>query len=669
MKLKGLGKLLTIVFYISTVFNSSFITVMGEEIAETVVNESSGEDELLMSTSNNGVQADAVSLEEEDTKKLMKDVRDKVVNFQESSADEIEALKVYINDNSSEITMEEEQSVHGEDTVPASVIRNINTLVLAMDSVLEKNKNGCYELSLKQTNRLDYRTNVYGIETLTHNPTDNSLTYDYIDATEEAGKYLYFNEVTVVYDISKYASKNDIVSYTYSSEYLTAKGSAPYDFATITKDGINNTKFSLTYSGSYTSQSKELMQKLAVSSMSAAHAAWDLYIVNPTGFLMHDVGFLKYEYTEVENVLFKDNPVELELGKQQKIEYSVLPANATRKTPQWSSSDTSIVVVDNSGNIEGKSIGSAIIAAACDDKVYEVSVKVYKPAIPTQVPTQAPTQIPTKVPTMTPTNVPTQTPSSAPVDTTAAEVSALANFRYDLDKNSELVYVRQAMDDTMKITERYINGKWKSSELNTNEKYNPLIGSVTVNVGAKVNITGKVITKGKGATRYDVRDIYVNNSALNDSALIKKITKMVSNKGIIAPKPLKLNGEYVNYSFDIVFYDYTNVCHKIQVNVRNINLDEYKKVNINAAEDRTKRISLTNGEDIISTAWYLGSSKKVMKPSIEYPIMSGNAVAAYAVLNPRGTEIKIMATGKINGASKISAVVNGKKYTAAIKIK
>lgn len=59
--------------------------------------------------------------------------------------------------------------------------------------------------------------------------------------------------------------------------------------------------------------------------------------------------------------------VEIEVGKTKKITVTYNPTTATNRIVKWTSSDESVVTVDNAGNITAKKEGSAIITAVSED--------------------------------------------------------------------------------------------------------------------------------------------------------------------------------------------------------------------------------------------------------------------------------------------------------------
>ena len=66
---------------------------------------------------------------------------------------------------------------------------------------------------------------------------------------------------------------------------------------------------------------------------------------------------------EVTNIALNKSLLELVIGNSATLTPTIIPNNATDKSVQWSSSDSSIISVDNSGKVTAKAIGSATITA------------------------------------------------------------------------------------------------------------------------------------------------------------------------------------------------------------------------------------------------------------------------------------------------------------------
>lgn len=66
---------------------------------------------------------------------------------------------------------------------------------------------------------------------------------------------------------------------------------------------------------------------------------------------------------EVTSIALNKSLLELVIGNSATLTPTIVPNNATDKTIQWSSSDSSVISVDNSGKVTAKAIGSATITA------------------------------------------------------------------------------------------------------------------------------------------------------------------------------------------------------------------------------------------------------------------------------------------------------------------
>ena len=132
----------------------------------------------------------------------------------------------------------------------------------------------------------------------------------------------------------------------------------------------------------------------------------------------------------VAGVQIEPTSTEKETGSTMQLSVIIEPANAENKTVTWTSSDPSIVTVDESGKITaGSSEGRAKITVTTEDGGHTAVCKVTvikenvspisKPKqtpIPTQgpVPTQSPTPASTPTPKPTLTSTPKPTPQSTP---------------------------------------------------------------------------------------------------------------------------------------------------------------------------------------------------------------------------------------------------------------
>ncbi len=69
----------------------------------------------------------------------------------------------------------------------------------------------------------------------------------------------------------------------------------------------------------------------------------------------------------VESITISDNYVSMYVGDTEKLKVTIRPTNATFKTANWSSSDTSVAIVDDRGVITALKAGTATITAEAQD--------------------------------------------------------------------------------------------------------------------------------------------------------------------------------------------------------------------------------------------------------------------------------------------------------------
>lgn len=99
---------------------------------------------------------------------------------------------------------------------------------------------------------------------------------------------------------------------------------------------------------------------------------------------------VKYRYIPVTKVKISPSTVSVVIGKSAVLNAVVTPSNATNKKVVWSTSDKKTVSVDQSGNIKGLKLGSAVITVTSEDNpkisasvtVTVTDVKVTKIVIP-----------------------------------------------------------------------------------------------------------------------------------------------------------------------------------------------------------------------------------------------------------------------------------------------
>ena len=89
---------------------------------------------------------------------------------------------------------------------------------------------------------------------------------------------------------------------------------------------------------------------------------------------------------DVEEIVLNPKNVNLKVGETSQITSKVLPENATNRELVWSSSDSSVVTVDDKGVIKGIKAGTATITAKTKDGKVVSTVKVTIESVPTPTP-------------------------------------------------------------------------------------------------------------------------------------------------------------------------------------------------------------------------------------------------------------------------------------------
>jgi len=96
---------------------------------------------------------------------------------------------------------------------------------------------------------------------------------------------------------------------------------------------------------------------------------------------------------------------------------------------KWTSSNPSVVSVDENGKITAKSAGTSLITVASkvDDRIYD-TIEITVNSIVTPTPTPTPTVAPTPTPTVTPSPTPTPTPTKYPTGITLSVSSGSVSW-------------------------------------------------------------------------------------------------------------------------------------------------------------------------------------------------------------------------------------------------
>ncbi len=90
------------------------------------------------------------------------------------------------------------------------------------------------------------------------------------------------------------------------------------------------------------------------------------------GKILRDELNVVIDFDEAESIILNKNEIEIELPGDFQLTAEVLPNNATNKTLTWSSSDTSVVTVDQNGKVVARGVGEAVITVEGADGISAV---------------------------------------------------------------------------------------------------------------------------------------------------------------------------------------------------------------------------------------------------------------------------------------------------------
>ena len=226
----------------------------------------------------------------------------------------------------------------------------------------------------------------------------------------------------------------------------------------------------------------------------------------------------------LKSISLNKNEVSLTTGQKEKLVVSYQPETATDKNVKWTSSDDSVVSVDESGNITANKVGTAVITAEGSNgyKVY-CKVNVYEPQKPTQPTTEAPKLTPTQPTTAAPQKVEKIT-VTAPSNKlfVGNKVKLTANISNDasnknikwttsnkkyatVDKNGVVKFNKKAAGKTVTITAYATDGSGKKATfkikiMKGSVKKIKITGKKTVKAGKTLSLKAKV-TASKGANK------------------------------------------------------------------------------------------------------------------------------------------------------------------------
>lgn len=214
----------------------------------------------------------------------------------------------------------------------------------------------------------------------------------------------------------------------------------------------------------------------------------------------------------------------------------------------------------------------------------------------------------------------------------AARLDAINNKR-GTKKDPYFIDVRQAENDTLYVTESYVKGKVNERII----KVSDLDGEITVNAGTKYQLKGKAGT-------YEV--------------LGENTAGKVSKKGKVNIKAIK---NKPRYSFSVTFKNEEDKDVTVKFNVINLQLSDKKLIVSSLKNSDTdaitkntvKLVDISNADAEIATGIWSIKDKKGIS---ECEIAAHNLAVT---VTPKENE---------KGTVKLICEINGKKYTASVKV-
>ena len=105
----------------------------------------------------------------------------------------------------------------------------------------------------------------------------------------------------------------------------------------------------------------------------------DVYVYSQDRAVWNYVSFEVKDFVALEDISFEVDTVELALGETYTAEPVLYPADTTRRSVTYTSSDPAVATVNEFGGITAVSSGNAVITAACGDVFEQINVVAYQP--------------------------------------------------------------------------------------------------------------------------------------------------------------------------------------------------------------------------------------------------------------------------------------------------
>ena len=214
--------------------------------------------------------------------------------------------------------------------------------------------------------------------------------YEHYETIEAIDEVMFYNlRPNTVYELTCYDTSVDPHKLIYSGSYLTSSYDAYTSYITSSELTDEYLTFDVEYEGEDVnfvtvyvygdnngviySYEGEPVSHFSVNVAGYENVTCKVSINGQVTEFAHLVS--PVETVHVESVSFSQSALELQVGKTKEVNVSVLPENATNKELIWSSSDNSVISVNN-GVITGLKEGKAVITAKSVDGYKSASLEV-----------------------------------------------------------------------------------------------------------------------------------------------------------------------------------------------------------------------------------------------------------------------------------------------------